>query len=193
MEHEEIKKKSSKVRKLTKDIENKNSKFNEIREKREEITPKLIELTNRYYELIPQVRDKTGLSPIDHDNKLKQQYRSIEDIGYVEEAVKILLGALLRQHEINPLDYCYKSLDTNIWLIEKESLEYNFLSNYIKNTQKTLDLTIVNIYGVDRHKEKLEGFSHKPNHLLLFHGSKSYNFLGILSQVKFMLILGSES
>lgn len=53
----------------------------------------------------------------------------------IEYASKVLLGALLRQKEMNPIDYVYHAMNLMIDPLETESPEYEVIRTYIDNTR----------------------------------------------------------
>jgi len=65
--------------------------------------------------------------------------------------------------------------------LEKDSNEFILLHKYItQNSQQ--DMKILNIFKIQRHGEAEDIANISiPDHLLLFHGSKVFNFIGILS------------
>lgn len=78
----------------------------------------------------------------------------LEQLTNIEFASKILLGALLRQKEMNPIDYVYNAMNLQIEALDLESPEYEVIRTYIDNTrnveyQANRDLyEIANIFKV---------------------------------------------
>lgn len=91
-----------------------------------------------------------------------------------------MLGAQYRQKEINPIDYCIDALEINIDNIPSKSSEYAILKDYIDKSNHGYN--IQNIFKVQRkgEPERILQWESIPNHYLLFHGSKVFNFIGIL-------------
>ena len=58
----------------------------------------------------------------------------LQDLNNIEMASKMLLGALQKSNEINPVDYCLKSLNIKIEPLIEHSDEYKLLKHYIYNT-----------------------------------------------------------
>ena len=97
---------------------------------------KISELSSRYYELIPLERYKNQIAPpINNQHSVKQQFDMLEQLTNIEFASKILLGALLRQKEINPIDYVYNAMNLQIEALDNESPEYEVIRTYIDNTR----------------------------------------------------------
>jgi hypothetical protein len=59
----------------------------------------------------------------------------LESLNNIEYASKVLLGALLRQKEMNPIDYVYNAMNLIIDPLEIESPEYEVIRTYINNTR----------------------------------------------------------
>jgi predicted DNA-binding WGR domain protein len=148
-----------------------------------ELKSQIYECSSRYYELLPKNSFKnSAVKPLDNEKVLKEEIVLLENLTYVEGAVKILLGAQLRQKEVNPLDYCLNSMNITIENLKHESNEFSLLKSYIKANNNTSD-KILNIFKIQRkgEAEELSKWKSLPNHMLLFHGSKVFNFIGILS------------
>jgi len=104
----------------------------------------------------------------------------------------VLLGALLRQKEMNPVDYIYQAMNLMIDPLDVESPEYEVIRTYIDNTRNVEqnhynrmdNFEIANIFKVQRkgEAEMINTFKEVPNHYLLYHGSMMFNFIGLLSQ-----------
>jgi poly [ADP-ribose] polymerase len=83
---------------------------------------------------------------------------------------------------MNPIDYVLSSMNLKIQQLKKENSNYDLLMNYIKNSENPVN--IKNIFQIEKIGEA-EFFNSKwdnlKNKTLLFHGSKVFNFLGILT------------
>jgi hypothetical protein len=53
----------------------------------------------------------------------------------IEFASKVLFGALLKQKEMNPIDYVYHAMNLQIEALDIESPEYEVIRTYIDNTR----------------------------------------------------------
>ena len=94
----------------------------------------LLELSSRYYELVPSSRFvDTAPQAIEQKYMLSNEDNKILNLINIEKAVKIFLGAAHRINEINPMDYCLKSLDTFIDPLSKASPEGKLIMKYINN------------------------------------------------------------
>jgi len=100
------------------------------------VKEKISELSSRYYELVPLERYKNQIAPpLNNNHHLKTQYDLLENLNNIEYASKVLLGALLRQKEMNPIDYVYHAMNMIIDPLEVESPEYEVIKTYIDNTR----------------------------------------------------------
>jgi poly [ADP-ribose] polymerase len=124
-------------------------------------------------------------------------YDALSHLTHIEHASKLLLGALYRQMEVNPVDYIFEALGSKVEFVSESFPEFDLLHEYIKNTsQNCINYTThkVNIFRVERKGEleksedynttnfPEEDFCDVANRRLLFHGSALVNFIGILSQ-----------
>ncbi|KAF7260628.1 hypothetical protein EG68_01787 [Paragonimus skrjabini miyazakii] len=89
----------------------------------------------------------------------------------------------------NPLDQHYHKLNTNLKPMDSTSDEYNRIVEYTRrthgSTHRHYSLTVEAIFDVERPDEKQRFDNFKPaqhNKLLLWHGSRRTNWVGILSQ-----------
>lgn len=153
-----------------------------------EVKDRIADLSSRFYELIPHFQYKNEIAPpISDMNLLKQKVDLLNDLGNIETASKMLLGALNCVSAINPADYCLKSLNIKLEALPPVADEYKLLRQYIYNTwpsRQSGQTEIKSIFKIQRKGEAERILSHKEidNHLLLYHGSKTFNFMGILSQ-----------
>jgi len=126
--------------------------FKKLTEVREQLT----ELSSRYYELIPQQRYANQIAPpIRNKQMLGQEAEKLANLADIEFASKILLGALQRQYEMNPLDYIYKAINMHFELLDSEDPEHELVMKYIKNTwrNKQSGQQVKNIFRIQRKGE----------------------------------------
>jgi poly [ADP-ribose] polymerase len=155
----------------------------------EEACEKIYELSGQYYELLPQSKYlRYKPSSLDTRESLKSQYTILEDLMNIETASKIILAAQGKSKEMHPLDYCYKALDISLEPLEPLSDEYEMLKKYINQSKNKSYLnTTWKIESIFRLKRKGEDetfkqFLNMDNGFLLYHGTKTCNLIGILSQ-----------
>ena len=177
LEEEENKDKQEKIKDI-KDIKTFKDKTDVILFK----TNELMDLSNRYYELIPKNKFKYScILPLDRLDEVKKEIQIIDNLTYIENTINILLGAHNKINIINPLDYIYYSLQTYFKVLKNNSPEFLTIEKYINNTSE--EDKVINIFSVTKkgELEKINKFKDLQNHYLLFHGTKIFNLIGILS------------
>ena len=86
------------------------------------------------------------------------------------------------------VDGYYKQLNTEIEVLDKEAEEFSLIQDYVKNThadiQSSYTLEIKDVFTVKRQgeDERFKPFEKLHNHKLLWYGSRTTNFAGILAQ-----------
>jgi len=151
-----------------------------------ELKEAIVEKSGKFYELIPDTKFKrTPVKSLDKANQVVSKLRMVEDLLDFEVSTKIMLGALLRQYEVNPLDYSFNSLNVKMMRLPDDHGEYQLIKKYITASQGSIsDDFIQNIFAVERRgeAESISKWKHLNNKTLLWHGSSVRNFMGILSQ-----------
>lgn len=98
----------------------------------------------------------------------------------------MLLGALYRQPQVNPVDYIKDCLQIQIKALEEGDPEFDLVYEYIRNTsnQNVNLFKKFNLFKIERRGEgeRFESFNAFKNKRLLFHGSDMTNMIGIMSQ-----------
>jgi hypothetical protein len=119
------------------------------------------------------------ISNINNINKHRNYIKIIRDS---QVSSRILMGASQNEKIMNPIDYCYFSIKTNIKLLERNTEEFNILNHYFN--QSLSFKKILKIFKIQR-KDELDSFKKYENsnsRYLLWHGSSFSNFLGILNE-----------
>jgi hypothetical protein len=111
------------------------------------------ELSSKYFELIPFKESETRLaSPIKDVNEVKRMSEMLELLMNVEFSSRILLGALYRQYEVNPIDYIYECMAAKIMAMNNKDPETILIRNYCENTAGQ-DLKNIRIFKIERKGE----------------------------------------
>lgn len=151
-----------------------------------ELQEEIVERSGKFYELIPDERFKREpVKSLDDSNQVVKKLRMLEDLLDFEVSTKIMLGALLRQYEVNPLDYSFNSLNVKMMRLPDDHGEYQLIKKYITASRGNIsDDFIQNIFAIERRgeAERISKWKHLKNKTLLWHGSSVHNFMGILSQ-----------
>lgn len=142
-------------------------------------------LSSRFYSLIPHDFgfQKMANFIINTQEKLKQKVEMLDSLSDMKIATNILestgtSGSAVDDH--------YKKLNCNLKALDKKDPIYDMLVNYIKNTHgdthSYYTLSVEDIFRVEKHGEKEKFNSKLHNHMLLWHGSRLTNWVGIISQ-----------
>ncbi|XP_052272329.1 poly [ADP-ribose] polymerase tankyrase-like isoform X2 [Dreissena polymorpha] len=142
---------------------------------------KISQLSTDYYSLIPvQGYAYERVEPLRNTATIRQHMRLLNTLLDIETASRIMLAAQHRIHEINPLDYIYRAIGCTVEPLREEEIESQYILKYIESSNKTAK--VLCIYRVSRADEdQREKFTKLGNHRLLWHGSATSNFIGILS------------
>lgn len=149
---------------------------------KEETVPEIIfsDYTNQFYTQIPH--DFGNDRPVLINNKkiLHEKYELLNVLGDIEIAARMLETKTGTKH---PLEEKYEQLKNNIEPLDKNSAEWETISQYVHNSGGSRKFTILDIYKIDRHGEKnrFSKFDHIENRKLLWHGSSVAVFPAILS------------
>ncbi|THH26583.1 hypothetical protein EUX98_g7607 [Antrodiella citrinella] len=157
------------------------------------------DLTGRYYSIIPHVFGRNRPTVIDSAVLLKraalQELDLVDALGDMEIASKLISSSVLTDDSgkaLNPIDAHFKSLRlTNMEHLVKTSQEFKGLEAYARDTHgstHSYNVQLLNAYRVERQEEtdawNKAGFDGLKDgeRLLLWHGSRTTNFAGILKQ-----------
>jgi len=141
----------------------------------------LSQLSNDFYSFIPHnvgyqhmshytIKDeetvKKKLELLDSLRNIKTTYELLEQKGDVD----------------NVIDANYQKLKCNIEPVTQGTDTYKMIEQFIDNTKEGANVSIMNIYSIERDGEYDRYTKDIDNKLLLWHGSRLANFVGILSQ-----------
>lgn len=154
-----------------------------------------IDLTNAYYSVIPHSFGRRHPTIIDKPDILKRELELVDALGDMEIANKIMSDNRPKDADgnpINPLDANFRSLDLKtIDPVQRDSKEWTAIDNYMTGSHgSTHHFTskLKNLFRVERHGEtdawNKAGWDKLGDgeRMLLWHGSRSTNFAGILKQ-----------
>lgn len=170
----------------------------------------LVSLTNRYYTVIPHNFGRNIPPIIDTPVKLKQETELVQNLTDMKISSQIIAQSKGSDADVHPLDKQLESLGLDEMLarkfsmrltrnstnscssVDKSTNEFKFLEGYVKKTHgrthSHLKLNVEEIFRVrrsveeDRWCDKGWDKYDKDNRMLLWHGSRTTNFSGILSQ-----------
>ena len=149
---------------------------------------KVMALSNAFYTVIPHTSEgkrgtRTALPPINSAPLLKSKVQMVEALANIEIASRVIdtKGAGFETH---PVDAKYAQLKTRLTPIDTSSATHAMLDAYLQNTHakthNTYQIVLTQAFEVEREGEK-EAFKDVGNRMLLWHGSRLTNWVGILS------------
>lgn len=152
---------------------------------------RLDELAGQYYTVIPHDFGRQRPTPISTAQALKQETELIEALTDLKITAEIM-ASTKQAHDINPLDNQFNSLNLNeAEPLDHTSSEFKLLEAYLHKTHGSthlMTLRVEEIFRITRSSEidrwDAAGFGSIPNsnRKLLWHGSRTTNYSGILSQ-----------
>ncbi|EFA82774.1 polyADP-ribosyltransferase [Heterostelium album PN500] len=146
----------------------------------------LQDCSNKFFTLIPHVFNADSPPIIDTPAALKKKMDLIEALLDIEIANQ--LKKQTENVEGNIIENQYKTLKTNFNPLDKQSELYQLLVNYTQNSHDSnyfrFKLDVQDIWSVDREGEtsRFKPWEANENRLLLWHGSRLTNWVGIISQ-----------
>ncbi|XP_077279950.1 poly-(ADP-ribose) polymerase isoform X2 [Temnothorax americanus] len=146
----------------------------------------LIDASNRFYTLIPHNFGISGPKILETSEEIQSKCDMLDALLEMEIAYNLLCDKT--DEKENPLDGHYKQLKTDIDVLDKTSEEFKMIEKYVQNTHAATHtqyaLEIEDVFVVKRQGEeqRFKPFKKLPNRKLLWHGSRTTNYAGILSQ-----------
>ena len=197
---EELQNLREKMKLDEKSLQNPNSAFNKNINEYRENSQKLIHLTNSFYETIPfKTPRHYTIAPLNKASDIETEIKQLLSLSYIEETLQLFLSSLYYNKLIDPIAYMYKAINKkivplNLDLSSNDNKDKNLVElilNYINLSKNDKKNKITNIFEIFDKNEKKWDDSTSDKRMLLFHGTKSQNMLGILS--KGLLIAPIES
>ncbi|MEE6473714.1 hypothetical protein FKM82_010148 [Ascaphus truei] len=148
---------------------------------------RLLDLSNRFYTLIPHDFGMKKPPLLNNLEYIQAKVQMLDNLLDIEVAYSLLKGGTDDGGK-DPIDVKYEKIKTDIKVVEKASEEAKIIEEYVKNTHATThnayDLEVLDIFKIDREGEsqRYKPFKQLHNRQLLWHGSRTTNFAGILSQ-----------
>ncbi|KAK2177762.1 hypothetical protein NP493_581g01048 [Ridgeia piscesae] len=146
----------------------------------------LLDASNRFYTLIPHDFGMKKPPLLDNIDTITMKTEMLQNLLDIEIAYSMLKSG--DEGTKDPIDTYYEKLKTELQPLDKESEEYERLTEYVANTHASTHnqygLHVVEIFKVAREGEakRYKPFKALGNRQLLWHGSGTSNFAGILSQ-----------
>jgi len=132
-------------------------------------------LSSSFWTLIPYSHGRKRPPIIDSLHSVKTYVEFLDVLDNLQVTAKVAGTSLSN---------IYLSIKKEISLLDRESAEYANIQNYVAyshgHTHK-YGLSLENVYCISDEREKDEEFNKLSNKKLLFHGTRTTNFLGILT------------
>uniref|UniRef100_A0A8B9NNY3 Poly [ADP-ribose] polymerase n=1 Tax=Accipiter nisus TaxID=211598 RepID=A0A8B9NNY3_9AVES len=147
----------------------------------------ILDLSNRFYTLIPHDFGMKKPPLLNNLEYIQAKVQMLDNLLDIEVAYSLLRGGN-EDGDKDPIDINYEKLRTDIKVVDKDSEEAKIIKQYVKNTHaathNAYDLKVVDIFRIEREGEsqRYKPFKQLHNRQLLWHGSRTTNFAGILSQ-----------
>ncbi|MBN3280331.1 PARP1 polymerase, partial [Polyodon spathula] len=147
----------------------------------------ILDLSNRFYTLIPHDFGMKKPPLLNNLEYIQTKVHMLDNLLDIEVAYSLLRGGA-EDDKKDPIDINYEKLKTKIEVVDKESKVFNLILDYVKNTHaathNSYSLEVEDIFEIVREGEyqRYKPFQELPNRQLLWHGSRTTNFAGILSQ-----------
>lgn len=157
----------------------------------------LVELSNRYYSIIPHDFGRIRATALTSMELLKRELDLVDALGDMEIATKLIQSTVhtdANGNPVNPIDAQFLSLGlATMDPIMRGGSEFSVLEDYVKHTHGSthghIRASIINAFRVERTAETdawhAAGYGTEVKNgerLLLWHGSRTTNFAGILKQ-----------
>ncbi|KAM9355428.1 poly [ADP-ribose] polymerase 1 [Pholidichthys leucotaenia] len=147
----------------------------------------ILDLSNRFYTLIPHDFGMKKPPLLDNLDYIQAKVQMLDNLLDIEVAYSLLRGGA-QDNESDPIDINYEKLKTEIEVVDKNTNEAEVIIQYVKNTHaathNTYTLEVQEIFKIVREGEhqRYRPFEELHNRQLLWHGSRTTNYAGILSQ-----------
>ena len=147
----------------------------------------IIDATNRFYTLIPHDFGLSKPKILDNLELIQSKTEMIDNLLEIEIAYS-MLKRTNNEDDQHPIDMHYKKLKCSIEPIDRSTEEFQRIETYMVNTHASTHnqykLKLKDLFRIEREGENEHFAKYKKlsNHQLLWHGSRTTNFVGILSQ-----------
>jgi len=154
-------------------------------------TGSLATLSNDFYTRIPHDVGMKRLPPINNRDILQQKIDLVEALGQIQIAQELLRSGT--SGGLHPIDQNYETLRCALEPCEKSSATFKMVNQYVQRTHakthNAYTYQVMEVFDMDRHGENdrynanlRKNPVHGQEKMLLWHGSRLTNFVGIISQ-----------
>jgi len=140
---------------------------------------------NKFYSLVPHSFGSERPPLIRLPEVISKKMEMLESLMDIELAYEIIKNVTSDE---DPIDFHYRKLNTIIEPVDENDPEFKIVQTYMQNTHakthSAYSLELVNLFRIQRHGEdiRFKRFADNKNRMLLWHGSRLTNYVGILSQ-----------
>ncbi|KXJ26869.1 Poly [ADP-ribose] polymerase 2 [Exaiptasia diaphana] len=142
---------------------------------------KLVKACDAFYTRIPHCFGMKRPPLITSSEEVKIKIQLLEALGDIQIAVSMLKDEVIDKD--HPIDRHYKSLQCDMTPLDHTHDEFKLVEQYLLNTHaKThnqYNLELVDVFALKHHNED---FKDLGNRMLLWHGSRLTNWVGIIRQ-----------
>ncbi|XP_052818983.1 poly [ADP-ribose] polymerase 2-like isoform X2 [Mya arenaria] len=143
---------------------------------------KLTQACDEFYTRIPHDFGMRPPTKISTKQEVKNKIALLEALDDIEIAIKMLKEGDMSE---NPVDRHYHALKCDMSPVEKTTEEFKMVETYLKNTHASTHnqykMKVIDLFDLAKHGEA-EQFTDVGNRMLLWHGSRLTNWVGIISQ-----------
>ncbi|XP_033853005.3 poly [ADP-ribose] polymerase 2 isoform X1 [Acipenser ruthenus] len=144
----------------------------------------LLEACNEFYTRVPHDFGLRTPPLIRTEQELKDKITLLEALSDIEIVIKMVKSSL--DSTEHPLDKQYSSLHCDLSPLEHSTQEFQILEKYLQSTHASTHseytMSLLDVFSIEKEGES-EVFRHDINNrMLLWHGSRLSNWVGILNK-----------
>lgn len=148
----------------------------------EYIDSNVAELSSKYWTIIPYATKRSRPPPLIDTLKDVQSQSENLDVLY-----NIGIFGRMKTTNSNVVDSIYEAMNIKLEALDEKDATRDMLCRYVENTHghsHGYALEVRNVYAATKERSASDDelFNKLPNHVLLFHGSRMPNFVGILTE-----------
>ncbi|XP_053558208.1 poly [ADP-ribose] polymerase 2 [Bombina bombina] len=152
--------------------------------KKQKLGKDLIEACNEFYTRVPHDFGLRTPPLIRTADELALKIQLLEALGDIQIAVKLASQELNSME--HPVDRQYRQLHCSLQPLEKTSADFQLIERYLQSTHASTHndytMTLLHVFQMQREGEESKFRTDLSNRMLLWHGSRLSNWVGILSQ-----------
>ena len=141
---------------------------------------KLTDLSNKFYMLVPT--QASSVAKINSNAAIQKLLDELNSLTQQNVAANLLMAAHFQRKLMHPFETLALATKTHMAPVRPDSHEFKILSKYYTSTCGNSDLELLDILQISRQgeDERFQPHAAGKNRMLLWHGTKATNVLGIL-------------